>query len=106
MCEAEIYIMKRRLVEAMHSKAKRGEFCFRLPPGYEWDEAGRMVKTPDEQVRSAIELMFARFEQWGTIHRVQSAMREVGLKVTIVSGTRQRLRWGGYDYGNQRSVRE
>src|SRR2546425_1129578 len=67
MSEAEIHIMKQRLVEAMHSKAKRGEFCFRLPPGYEWDEAGRMVKTPDEQVRSAIELMFARFEQWGTI---------------------------------------
>src|SRR3989454_8369543 len=38
MSEAEIHIMKQRLVEAMHSKAKRGEFCFRLPPGYERSE--------------------------------------------------------------------
>jgi len=104
MSEAEIHIMKQRLVEAMHSKAKRGEFCFRLPPGYEWDEAGRMVKTPDEQVRSAIELMFARFEQWGTIHRVQSAMSEDGLQVPIVSGPRQRLRWGRPDYAHLRRI--
>ena len=34
MSEAEIHIMKQRLVEAMHAKAKRGEFCFRLPSGY------------------------------------------------------------------------
>ena len=73
MSEAEIHIMKQRLVEAMHANAKRGEFCFCLPAGDEWDEANRMVKTADEQVRSAIELVFARFEQWGTIHRVQSS---------------------------------
>jgi DNA invertase Pin-like site-specific DNA recombinase/DNA-binding XRE family transcriptional regulator len=104
MSEAEIHIMKQRLVEAMRSKAKRGEFCFRLPPGYEWDEAGRMVKTPDEQVRSAIELMFARFEQWGTIHRVQSSMAEDGLQVPIVSGPGQRLRWGRPDYAHLRRI--
>src|SRR2546428_1052311 len=94
--------MKQRLVEAMHSKAKRGQFCFR--PGYEWDEAGRMVKTADEQVRSAIELTFARFEQWGTIHRVQSSMSEDGLQVPIVSGPRQRLRWGRPDYAHLRRI--
>src|SRR5438093_8772816 len=96
--------MKQRLVEAMHSKAKRGEFCFRLPPGYEWDEAGRMVKTPDEQVCSVIELMFARFEQWGTIHRVQSSMVEDGLQVPIVGGPRQRLRWGRPAYAYLRRI--
>lgn len=104
MSEAEIHIMKQRLIEAMHSKARRGELCFRLPPGYEWDEAGRMVKTADEQVRSAIELMFARFEQLGTIHRVQSSMSEDGLQVPIVSGPRQRLRWGRPDYAHLRRI--
>jgi hypothetical protein len=104
MSEAEIHIMKQRLIEAMHSKARRGELCFRLPPGYEWDEAGRMVKTADEQVRSAIELMFARFEQSGTIHRVQSSMSEDGLQVPIVSGPRQRLRWGRPDYAHLRRI--
>ncbi len=104
MSEAEIHIMKQRLVEAMHAKAKRGEFCFRLPSGYEWDEAKRMVKTADEQVRSAIELVFARFEQWGTIHRVQSSMVEDGLQVPIRSGPRARLRWGRPDYAHLRRM--
>jgi len=104
MSEAEIHIMKQRLVEAMHAKAKRGEFCFRLPSGYEWDEANRMVKTADEQVRSAIELVFARFEQWGTIHRVQSSMVEDGLQVPIMSGPRARLRWGRPDYAHLRRM--
>lgn len=69
MSEAELHIMNQRLVDAMRSKARRGEFRFRLSPGYEWDEEGRLVKTADEQVRTAIELIFARFERWGTIHR-------------------------------------
>ena len=57
-----------------------------------------------KQVRSAIELMFARFEQWGTIHRVQSSMSEDGLQVPIVSGPRQRLRWGRPDYAHLRRI--
>jgi len=104
MSEAELHVMKQRLVEAMRAKAKRGEFRFRLSPGYEWDEEGRLVKAPDEQVRSAIELIFARFEQWGTIHRVQSSMAEDGLLVPILSGRRQRLRWGPPDYAHLRRI--
>jgi DNA invertase Pin-like site-specific DNA recombinase len=104
MSEAEIHVMKQRLVEAMHAKAKRGEFCFRLPAGYEWDEANRMVKTADEQVRSAIELVFVRFEQWGTIHRVQSSMVEDGLQLPVTSGPWARLRWGRPDYAHLRRM--
>lgn len=104
MSEAELHVMKQRLVEAMRAKAKRGEFRFRLSPGYEWDAEGRLVKTPDEQIRSAIELIFARFEQWGTIHRVQSSMAEDGLLVPILSGRRQRLRWGPPDYAHLRRI--
>src|SRR5205809_6395447 len=63
-----------------------------------------MVKTADEQVRSAIELMFARFEQWGTIHRVQSSMSEDGLQAPIVCRPRQRFRWGRPDYAHLRRI--
>jgi DNA invertase Pin-like site-specific DNA recombinase len=104
MSEAELHMMKQRLIDAMRAKAKRGEFRFRLSPGYEWDEEGRLVKTADEQVRSAIALIFARFEQWGTIHRLQSSMGEDGLLVPILSGRRQRLRWGPPDYAHLRRI--
>jgi len=104
MSEAELHIMNQRLVDAMRSKARRGEFRFRLSPGYEWDEEGRLVKTADEQVRTAIELIFARFERWGTIHRVQSSLVEDALQVPILSGRRQRVRWGAPDYAHLRRI--
>ena len=104
MSEAELHIMNQRLVDAMRAKAKRGEFRFRLAPGFEWDEEGRLVKAPDEQVRSSIELIFARYEQWGTIHRVQSSMAEDGLLAPISSGRRQRLHWGPPDYAHLRRI--
>jgi excisionase family DNA binding protein len=104
MSEAELHIMKQRLVEAMLAKAKRGEFHIRLSPGYEWDEEGRLVKVADEQVRSCIERIFARFEQWGTIHRVQSSMADDELRVPILSGRRQHIRWGSPDYAHLRRI--
>jgi DNA invertase Pin-like site-specific DNA recombinase len=42
LSEAELYVMKQRLVEAVRAKARRGAFCFALPPGYVWDEARRV----------------------------------------------------------------
>jgi hypothetical protein len=104
MSEAELHVMKQRLVEAMLAKAKRGEFRFRLSPGYEWDEERRLVKVADEQVRSCMERIFVRFEQWGTIHRVQSSMADDGIKVPILSGRRQRIRWGAPDYAHLRRI--
>lgn len=65
--------MKQRLVEAVRAKARRGEFRQRLPAGYDWDEAGRIQKTPDEQVRSSIASVFARFDELGSVHRVRLA---------------------------------
>lgn len=62
------------------------------------------MKAPDEQVRSSIELIFARYEQWGTIHRVQSSIAEDGLLVPILSGRKQRLGWGPPDYTHLRRI--
>ena len=58
MSEAELHLIKQRLVEALRSKAKRGELRRRLPPGLIWDDAGRIQKDPDAQVVSAIDLVF------------------------------------------------
>ena len=60
MSEAELHIMKQRLVEAVRAKAQRGEFRFVLPPGYFWDEAGRIRKAPDERVRTTSPILNTR----------------------------------------------
>lgn len=93
MSEAELHLMKQRLVEAVRAKAQRGEFRQRLPAGYDWDEAGRLQKTPDEQVRSSIAAVFARFDELGSIHRVHCALVEQGLQVAVRAGRGTALRW-------------
>ena len=93
MSEAELHMMKQRLVEAMRSKAQRGAFRFRAAPGYIWDEAGRMVKDPDDQVRSTIERVFRSFEQLGTVRAAQRALIGEGIEVPVLSGPGHRKRW-------------
>ena len=93
MSEAELHVMKQRLVAAVRSKAQRGEFRFPLPAGYFWDQAGRMQKSPDEQVRTTIDLVFARFEQFGTIHTAFISLAEEGIEIPVRDGAGDRIRW-------------
>jgi len=93
MSEAELHLMKQRLVEAVRAKARRGELRHRLPAGYDWDETGRIQKTPDEQVRSTIAQVFARFDELGSVHRVHCALIEQGLEVPVRAGRGPALRW-------------
>jgi excisionase family DNA binding protein len=98
MSEAELHILKQRMVEAVRAKAARGEFRLRLPAGYVWDPAGRIQKVADEQVRYAIEGVFERFEQQGTVHRVQCELAEAGLQVPARRGG-DRIEWVVPNYG-------
>ena len=65
----ELKILRKRLIEGMEEKAKRGEFKKQLPPGYKWDEKGKIVKDPDERVREAIELVFKKFREMQSIRQ-------------------------------------
>lgn len=94
MSEAELHLMKQRLVEAVRAKARRGEFRHRLAAGYDWDEAGRIQKTADEQVRSTIAQVFARFDELGSVHGAHCALVEQGQAVPVRAGRGTALRWG------------
>ena len=98
MSEAELHLMKQRLVEAMKAKAKRGEFQFQLPPGFVWDEAGRIQKVADEQVRGAIERVFERFARLGTIHQVHASLIDDAMPVLHHSRDGHRVRWSVPSY--------
>lgn len=86
MSEAELHLIKQRLVESTRAKAKRGELRRRLPAGFIWDEVGRIQKHPDEQVVAAIELVFERFNQLGTIHPTYISFIEEGVEVPVRVG--------------------
>ena len=73
MAQAELHFIRSRLQGGKLNKAKKGELRFPLPVGYVFDETNLIVKDPDEQVRSAIELVFTAFlkagSAYGVVHR-------------------------------------
>jgi DNA invertase Pin-like site-specific DNA recombinase len=70
MAQAELHLIRSRLQGGKLNKAQKGELRFPLPVGYVFDEANRIVKDPDEQVRSAIGLVFATFLEAGSAYAV------------------------------------
>src|SRR6185312_5843138 len=50
MSEYELSLLRQRGLAARDSKAKRGELRYVPPPGYCWDEPGRIVMDADERV--------------------------------------------------------
>ena len=70
MAQAELHFIRARLQGGKLNKAQRGELRFPLPVGYVFDERGRIVKDPDEQVRGAVELVFTAFRRAGSAYGV------------------------------------
>jgi len=70
MAQAELHFIRARLQGGKLNKAQKGELRFPLPVGYVFDDAGRIVKDPDDQVRGAIDLVFTAFRQTGSAYGV------------------------------------
>jgi len=90
MSEAELHILKQRLLEGKRAKARRGELHLLLPRGYLRTPAGDVIKDPDEQARGVIETVFAQFERCGTLNGVLRYLvdRQLQLPDRIRSGPR------------------
>jgi DNA invertase Pin-like site-specific DNA recombinase len=67
MSEAELHVIRSRLVGGMRNKARRGELRMALPVGLVYDGQGRVVRDPDLQVQNTLQIFF------DTFHRTQSA---------------------------------
>jgi DNA invertase Pin-like site-specific DNA recombinase len=70
MAQAELHFIRARLQGNKLNKARKGELRFPLPVGYVFDELNMIVKDPDEQVRSSIDLVFDYFLQCGSAYGV------------------------------------
>jgi DNA invertase Pin-like site-specific DNA recombinase len=70
MSEAELHVLKQRLLAGKRAEAARGELGMAVPMGYLQRPSGEVVKDPDEQAQATIELIFAQFERRGTINGV------------------------------------
>ena len=88
MSEAELHILKQRMLEGKRAKARRGELGLLLPMGYVHQPSGEVVKDPDEQAQSVIMRIFELFERKRTINGVLSELvaQHIQMPYRAVSG--------------------
>ena len=88
MSEAELHILKQRMLEGKRAKARRGELGLLLPMGYVHQPSGEVVKDPDEQAQSVIVRIFELFERKRTINGVLSELvaQHIQMPYRVVSG--------------------
>src|SRR5689334_15765855 len=94
--EAELHVIKARMLEGRRAKAERGELLFNLPRGYVRDRAGAIALDSDEQVQAVVRLMFDTFERRRTINGVLSYLvaHDIQLPFRIRSGAAKgELEW-------------
>jgi DNA invertase Pin-like site-specific DNA recombinase len=70
MSEAELHLLKQRMLAGKQAKARRGELAIPLPIGYVRRPSGEAALDPDEQVQTVMRLIFAKFAELGTLHGV------------------------------------
>jgi DNA invertase Pin-like site-specific DNA recombinase len=80
MSEAELHVLKTRLVGGVLSKAQRAELKLPLPVGLVYDTDQRVMLDPDQQVQQALRLFFATFERTGSAWATVQAFRREGWK--------------------------
>jgi DNA invertase Pin-like site-specific DNA recombinase len=81
MSEAELHILKRRMLEGKRAKARRGELGMMIPRGYVRRPSGEVVKDPDEQVQETVALVFDLFKRYATMNGVLRHLVRNGIQL-------------------------
>src|SRR4029450_12336074 len=64
--EFELSVIRSRMLDAKHGKAKRGELRISVPIGYIWHREIGLGFDPDLRLQEVIRLIFARFRELGS----------------------------------------
>jgi DNA invertase Pin-like site-specific DNA recombinase len=80
MSEAELHVLKARLLGGIISKAQRAELKVPLPVGLVYDHEQKVVLDPDQQVQNSLRHLFATFARTGSAWATVRAFRQEGLK--------------------------
>lgn len=79
MSEAELHMIRMRMIHGVLSKARRGELRPFLPIGFVYDEENTVVLDPDQQVQQCIRLIFSLFHRTGSAYALLRHFRNEGL---------------------------
>jgi hypothetical protein len=83
MSEAELHILKARMLEGRRAKARRGELAKPLPMGYLRRPSGEIAFDPDEQAQTTIHLIFDLFERFRTVGKVMRYLIEHDIRMPV-----------------------
>jgi DNA invertase Pin-like site-specific DNA recombinase len=76
MSEFEATLIRRRSIEAIHQKARRGELWIPVPVGFGWTPNGKIQKHPDQRVQQAIQLVIDKMTELGSMRQVLIWLRQ------------------------------
>jgi len=79
--EYELDLLRQRSWEARREKAKRGELIVSAPVGFIKTDQQRLEKDPDRRVQQAIQLVYKKFVEIGSIRQTLLWFLEHGLEL-------------------------
>ncbi len=97
MSEAELHVLRARLIGGQLAKTRRGELQLELPVGLVYDPLGKVTLDPDVGVQEALRSFFETFRRTGSATGTVRSFRENGVLFPrrIPSGSHQgELAWG------------
>ena len=123
--EMEVATFRERAQAALLQKAQRGALFQRVAIGYVKGAEDRIEKDPDARVRAAIDLIFRKFAELGSVRQVYFWLDQQHIQLPIVRGPEdaQEIVWqparyhavhsvlknpiyaGAYAYGRSKTVR-
>ena len=83
MSEAELHILKARMLEGRMAKARRGELGRPVPMGYVRRPSGEIALDPDEQAQATVRLVFDLYERHRTIGKVLRHLATHGVRLPV-----------------------
>ena len=83
MSEAELHILKARMLAGRKAKAGRGELGKPVPMGYVRRPSGEVTFDPDEQAQTTIRLVFDLFDRFRTVGKVMTYLVEHDIRMPV-----------------------
>ncbi len=83
MSEAELYLIRQRMLSGRLAKAERGELAIPLPIGYVRRPSGEAAFDPDEQAQHVVRLAFTAFSRIGTVNGVLRYLVGQGIQLPV-----------------------
>jgi excisionase family DNA binding protein len=123
--EMEVATFRERAQSALMQMAQRGALVRRVAIGYVKGAEGRIEKDPDARVRAALDLVFRKFAELGSVRQVYFWLNQQQIRLPILRGPddAQEILWqparyhavhsvlknplyaGAYAYGRSKTVR-